>query len=416
VLPQTCTQGDLMKTVARLPQSHPRIGVPALMMRFCCLAVLAVMTLQPVNGQPASAAAEPVAEPAITAILTAFDRYDVVGMPASHGLKDLDDLLLALVRNPLFSKKVNDIEIECGNSLYQDVLDRYTSGADVPFREVQKVWRNTSQPACGLSGFYEQIVPLVRAINRKLPSEKALRVLCGDPPLDWDRIRNAEDLRKAVLSLRRDTSIASVVEKEVLARHRKALLLAGTFHLLHRVGAIAMYETRYPNSTFVISELGTFGTDLTDPASSPLAAWPIPAVARIQGTRLGKLDLSSFLPAPMIVDQDCNPHNDFPAPLRKPVEQLFDAVLYLGPQDLRLWEKVPADIVLDRDYMNERRRRAALPASPASAVQAPDTLDREILERAENPIFKIYAPPLSAADIELAVRDCRERKLQPVPK
>ena len=193
---------------------------------------------------------------------------------------------------------MNDIEIECGNSLYQDLLDRYTSGADVPFREVRKVWRNTTQPPCGLSGFYELLVPLVRAINQKLPRDKALRVLAGDPPFDWDQIKNAEDLRKAVLSLRRDTSIASVIEKQVLAKHRKVLMLMGIFHMMHGTGAVAMYERKYPNSTFVISELGTFGTNPADLSNSPFAAWPIPALARIKGTWMGRLDLSKFLPPP----------------------------------------------------------------------------------------------------------------------
>src|SRR5436853_7684310 len=102
------------------------------------------------------------------------------------------------------------------------------------------------------------------------------------------------------------------------------------------------------------------------------------------------------MPPPSIIDQDCHPHTDFTGPLRKPVEELFDAVLYLGPPDLRLWEKVPADIVLDSDYMKERRRRSALPGSPtAAAVQPADGLDRQIVDRAENPLFKIYGPPAS---------------------
>src|SRR5215471_14493563 len=63
--------------------------------------------------------------------------------------------------------------------------------------------------------------------------------LAGDPALEWDQIKTAEDLHKTVLSLRRDTSIASVIEKEVLARDRKALMLVGTLHLLHGAGATA---------------------------------------------------------------------------------------------------------------------------------------------------------------------------------
>jgi hypothetical protein len=45
---------------------------------------------------------EPIPEPAIPAILAAFDKYEVVAMPEDHGLKDLDDLIFALVRNPAF--------------------------------------------------------------------------------------------------------------------------------------------------------------------------------------------------------------------------------------------------------------------------------------------------------------------------
>jgi hypothetical protein len=61
----------------------------------------------------------PKAEDAITAILDAFDKYEVVGMDAAHGNKDLDDLILHLIREPAFPHKVNDIVVECGNSLYQ---------------------------------------------------------------------------------------------------------------------------------------------------------------------------------------------------------------------------------------------------------------------------------------------------------
>jgi hypothetical protein len=35
--------------------------------------------------------AEPIPEPAVAAILSAFDRYEVVGMPEAHGMKDVDD-------------------------------------------------------------------------------------------------------------------------------------------------------------------------------------------------------------------------------------------------------------------------------------------------------------------------------------
>jgi hypothetical protein len=80
-----------------------------------------------------------IPEPATAAILAAFDNYEVVALPAAHGMKDLDDFIPSLIRNPSFSEKVNDIVLECGNSLYQPVLDRYIAGEDVAFTEVRKV-------------------------------------------------------------------------------------------------------------------------------------------------------------------------------------------------------------------------------------------------------------------------------------
>jgi hypothetical protein len=99
------------------------------------------------NAQAKSA--DPVPEAAIAAILSAFDKYEVVAMPQGHGMQDLSSFIFSLIRTPAFSERVNDIEIEFGNSLYQSMLDRYIAGEDVPFAELQKVWRKMGQPASG---------------------------------------------------------------------------------------------------------------------------------------------------------------------------------------------------------------------------------------------------------------------------
>jgi len=114
-------------------------------------------------------------------LLAAFDKYEVVGISAAHGNKDLDDFILHLIRNPAFPDKVNVVEVECGNSLYQPTIDRYMAGADMPSSEIRQVWRNTTQPMCGVSGFYEELFPL-RRINQTLPPGKKIRVLAGAPP------------------------------------------------------------------------------------------------------------------------------------------------------------------------------------------------------------------------------------------
>jgi hypothetical protein len=146
--------------------------------------------------QAKPAGTEPAPEPAVLAILAAFDKYAVVGMPEGHGMKDQDDFILSLIRNPAFSEKVNDIEVECGNSLYQSILDQYIAGEDLPFTEVQKVWRNTTQTTCGTWQFFDEFFPLVRAVNQKLRPERRLRVLAGDPPIDWNQVKGPDDFVK----------------------------------------------------------------------------------------------------------------------------------------------------------------------------------------------------------------------------
>jgi hypothetical protein len=362
--------------------------------------------------QTKPAGAELTSEPAVPAILAAFDNYEVVAMPEAHGDKDLDDFILSLIRTPSFSEKVNDIAVECGNSLYQPVLDRYIAGEDVPFTEVRKVWRNTTQPMCGQSGFFEQFFPLVRAINQKLPPGEHLRVLAGDPPIDWDQVKTPQDYLKFT---DRDVSIAAVMEKEVLAKHRKALMLFGVIHLMHGVSvpppgnAVTIYEKDSPNVTLVINNLGD---DFNLPASSirRFATWPVPSLARARGTWLGALDFGHVFPMPFKLDRDCKVHYDFPQ--EKPMADLVDAFLYLGPQHLRLVEPMPADIAVDDDYVIEWLRREALMG--LSGAKTLKEYDQQIVTGAGSPLFPVV-PDLSSIT-QSVIRGCLERSHSSAPQ
>jgi len=294
-------------------------------------------------------------EDAATAILAAFDRYEVVRMDAAHGNKDLDDLILNLVRNPAFPNKVNDIAVECGNALYQSILDRYIAGEDVPLAEVRPVWRNTTQLMCSVSGFYEELFPLVRRINQRLSPERRLRVLAGDPPLDWSKVKD-----KSEVMLDRDASAAAVMQKEVLSKHRKALMLFGTFHLFHSnntaprglESAVERYERDYPGVTLVIADQIVFdnSTDAAkynaDELEARMASWPVPSLLQnIEGTWLADVDKAYF-------------------------SRMVDAYLYIGPSDLLLVEPRPAEIFSNKDYMAELQRRAAIIGDQLTGYQA----------------------------------------------
>ena len=80
-------------------------------------------------------------------------------------------------------------------------------------------------------------------------------------------------------------------------------------------------------------------------------------------------------------------HHDFPKALQKPMEDFVDAFLYLGPQDLRLRETIPADIALDANYQTELQRGRAMLGFPNRASESPQEFDREIVNSAADPFL-----------------------------
>ena len=351
-------------------------------------------------------------EPAIPAILKAFETFEVVAMPAAHGQKDMDELILSLIRDPRFPGLVNDIVVECGNMRYQPILDRYIAGENVPFTEVQHVWRDTTvQQMCGASGFYEQLYPLVRSLNQRLPATNRLRIVAADPPIDWSKIQSYQDLTPF---FDRDGSIASVMETEVLSKHRKALMLFGVFHLLHGGGpgqgdAVTRYERDYPGRTFVISDLGYYGTGDEPLADANASGGVWPSLLTTKNSQLGSLGLDSFLPSPLTTDQDCNVVDAFGGKSPKTVADQIDAFLYLGPQKSLLVEPIPADIALDRAYRSEWLRRMKLVGMPGPST--PEEVDAQIVASAADPIMTPpHRQPVSQ-EMKLRIRqDCLSRK------
>jgi len=291
---------------------------------------LAVVALQSADPRPQDATA---------AVLAAFDRYDIVGMNAAHNNERQDAFILSLVRQPAFAQRVNDIVVECGKNSYQRVLDRYVAGEAVPIEDARQVWRSTSIRMCALSGFYQDFFPAIRAVNAGLPPERRLRVLLTEPPVSTS-------------SADRDPSITSVVTTEVLAKHRKALLLCGVGHLLHdetRGTAVTAYETAYPGRTFVIGThqgfAAFFDLDRGRELEARMRSWPAPSLVTLKGTWLADLDL---------------PYFQWPFAKRmagQSYAHLVDAYLYLGPGQSLTYERTPDSILEDGEYVAELSRR-----------------------------------------------------------
>jgi len=188
----------------------------------------------------------------VEAIAKAFDKFPLVALGETHGLQEEADFIAVLIRDPTFSTRVNDIVVEFGNALYQGVVDRYVAGKEISPDELRQVWRNTTQLLPWNSPIYERFFVNVRNLNQTLPASRRLRVLLGDPPIDWNKVQSREEFLS--VEGRRDSHYAKVVEDEVLAKGRKALLIAGSGHFARQSVSPEDHVGPAPHIEYLISE------------------------------------------------------------------------------------------------------------------------------------------------------------------
>jgi hypothetical protein len=341
---------------------------------------VALITLVCTSAWPEGATKPAVPLDPVDGILAAFRTHQVVTLgEGGHNNEQGYAVRMSLIRDPRFPKVVNDIVVEFGNSRYQDVMDRYVRGEDVPYTTLRQVWQNTREAhEIWDVPIYEEFFRAIREINAKLPKKRKLRVLLGDVPIDWDQIETQEDLRKVVRS---DTVPAGIIEREVIAKGRRALVLYGDMHSVRRntywmMEDAAAAEERYarPVGT-IVALLERSGTkvfsirasvsDLT--ALQPdVATWTPPKLAMLAGTPLGQASFLFFYPDDIYIRRPDNTWERVKAdPKRSPLMQdQFDAILYIGPKSSMTYSKLTKASCADQEYMQMRIGRMKINAGP----------------------------------------------------
>jgi hypothetical protein len=191
---------------------------------------------------------------AVTAVLAAFDAVDVVALGEAHGRKVDSDFRIRLIHHPDFPKKARFIVVEFVSSSYQQLLDRYVQGEDVPAAELEQAWRSTAFGARRqISPVYPELLAAVRDVNSRLPPAQRLRVLAGEPPTDG-----------AATPAGRAEYTPALVRDQVLKNGGKALLIYGSGHLWHHEGHITRaLEANGPGKVFVVDTLAPVFTGQT---------------------------------------------------------------------------------------------------------------------------------------------------------
>jgi hypothetical protein len=290
-------------------------------------------------------------------VLDALETHQLVALGEFHLCQEYHDFLQALLLQPALPAKIDDIVVEFGNALYQDIADRFVLDLEpVSDAELSQIWRNTIGGRTYWDApVYEQFFRTVRAVNRGLPEHERIRVLLGDPPVDFSAIQSAADADELPAPGERDTFFADVVEGEVLAEGRHALLIAGADHLRRgestndnpeQGNAGTLLSREHADELFVIDPLPfneRDGEDAHDWVETALESWPRPSMALIDGTWLAAqpIDYRALEPDLTFGDQ-------------------VDAVLWLGPDTTLTASQADPEIYRSGDYASELARRSAI--------------------------------------------------------
>jgi len=154
--------------------------------------------------------------------------------------------------------------------------------------------------------------------------------------------------------------MANLILKEVLAKHRRTLLIWGDGGLqgrgLPEVKLFRMLDGPPPQKRMFIITSALWTMQSFAEVEPDAASWPVPSLAMIRGTALGSRFLASFFQIP-------------PAPgwntLR--MEDQFDATLYLGARESLTMSKLGPKLCSDPAYVKMRLARLAL--SPPQAIE-----------------------------------------------
>ena len=294
-----------------------------------------------------------------------YEKYPLIFMGEWHRNAQQHAFLRELIRDPAFLCRTDDIVIEFGNARLQPVADRWASGKDVSEAELLSMFRETEVPFTWNAPMYRQFYEAVREVNAKHTCPHPVRLLLADPPIDWSKVKTLQDF----MSFQdRDGYYADLVDREVLAKKHRALLIAGEPHALRALPTHAddeeglpeptvaqLIEKKHPGVLFSIALV-------TTPAAAQTMRMPAPPSFRvIRGSDLEPVNFGVIAPAwkatPVVVngkhDWKLEASNAWP-----PMREVADGVLYLGGDETRVFP--PASIYLDPVYQQQLRRRMAI--------------------------------------------------------
>ena len=283
----------------------------------------------------------------IAQIANQFDTHSIVQLGELHRSLQIHSFIQQMLHDPRFICRADDVVVEFGNSRLQKLADVYASGGALDEAQVASMYRETSVPLTWNTPVYRAVYDTVRDINRGHLCSHPIRLVLADAPLDWSKVRTAKDLEPFA---DRDAAMADTVEREVIAKHRRAFLITGEFHAEKKTQDAAdglrtaqIIERRHPGALFSI---------VTVPSPAAAAALRMGFAPSFKPVRGSDIEHASFaMTKEGWTASPPRPRGGFT------VGEVTDGILYVGGNS----SLFPSpEIYLDQAYAKELRRRAAI--------------------------------------------------------
>lgn len=295
--------------------------------------------------------------PAENYIIETFKDCNIIGLgEGGHGLKNSHHFFHTLFDNKTIQEILDVVIIEFANTDYQAILDQYIFGETVDLDDLRKTWRESTQPGRqGEVPIYFELLKKVRSINKKLPQHKKIRVLGGDPSINWKKINDFKDYKKQ-MGYSRDKFPAELAINFGIKQAKKVLIIYSEVHLTKIPNIIL--DPNYQSITSIINKkhpaaIKTIGTIYSESllAEDYFNHCQLYSIINLDKNELGKI------PAYKIFSKSLyKSSKEISVFEGQKIEDLFDALLFVGQYNSLKRYPMPKDD-FDNVYWNELNRR-----------------------------------------------------------
>jgi hypothetical protein len=283
-----------------------------------------------------------------------FDQYQFVFIGSTHGDLKIEQFLACLVTRPAFRERVTDVVTEWASSGQQRLIDRYVLGLEeISMDDLAPIWFDTDAPTMWTT--LPQVRETLKALhdmNKTLPAAKRIRLVGGNDPTDWSKIKVTEDL--APYPFKTNFMPHLIIEHLAKTPGNRTLVVYGDAHI-HYKGNNFMPDLEYAlgrSKLFVVGRIGELRPD----ERNYLAAVGDPKQTFFVDARRFPTDIP--WPKSLRVAYEETSKN---------LADYIDAFVYLGPEpdkDMR-WS-----IPLTAAQQRELARRHSITSDPQRSMQA----------------------------------------------